>query len=41
MKLDYKTKIALGLLVKIAEKVPSDWAKEMQVISNMKSRLPR
>jgi hypothetical protein len=38
MTLDYKTKIALGLLDKIAEKVPSDWAKEMQVISNMKSQ---
>ena len=38
MKLDYKTKIALNLLDKIAEKVPSDWAKEMQVISNMKTQ---
>lgn len=38
MKLDYKTRIALNLLDKIAEKVPSDWAKEMQVISNMKTQ---
>jgi hypothetical protein len=41
MKLDYRTKIALILLDKIAEKVPSDWIKKMQTISNLKSRLPR
>ena len=38
MTLDYKTKFALVLLDKIAEKVPSDWATEMQVISNMKTQ---